>query len=58
MCIHICHPLYATHAIKFNPDNLKIIPNFIGPHEEIKVIVNITAPQCLHYLSLGILGMT
>ena len=25
------HPLYATHATKFNPDNLKIVPNFIGP---------------------------
>ena len=25
------HPLYATHAIKFNPDNLKTVPNFIGP---------------------------
>jgi hypothetical protein len=25
------HPLYATHAAKFNPNNLKIVPNFIGP---------------------------
>ena len=26
------HPLYATHAIKFNPNNLKYVPNFIGSH--------------------------
>ena len=25
------HPLYAAHAIKFNPDDLKTVPNFIGP---------------------------
>ena len=25
------HPLYATHATKFNPDNLKTVPNLIGP---------------------------
>ena len=25
------HPLYATHATKFNPDNLKNVPNLIGP---------------------------
>jgi hypothetical protein len=25
------HPLYTTHATKFNPNNLKTVPNFIGP---------------------------
>ena len=25
------HPLYATHAAKYNPDNLKNVPNLIGP---------------------------
>ena len=25
------HPLYTTHAAKFNPDNLKTVPNLIGP---------------------------
>jgi hypothetical protein len=25
------HPLYTTHATKFNPENIKTVPNFIGP---------------------------
>ena len=25
------HPLYTTHAAKFNSDNLKTVPNLIGP---------------------------
>ena len=25
------HPLYATHAVQFNPENSKNVPNFIGP---------------------------
>ena len=55
------HPLYTTHATKFDPNNLKTVPNIIGPplpQRDQGDCKNITALQCLHFLSLGVLEMT
>ena len=49
----LSHP-YTTHAIKFNPDNLKSVPNFIGPPLPQKDQGDCEY-YCLHFLNPGIL---